>query len=110
MKCRICGRGMVDCSGWLQRVNPTGLPGVWECRPGCDAPAMNPGDALIAAIESGLPNAERLGGGGSDGERCHSDDDGECSWEGCPQLRDGEPAATGRHCPLDNRHLEDSDG
>ena len=33
--------------------------------------------------------------------RCQADDDGYCEWEECPQLRDGEPAATGRHCPLD---------
>jgi hypothetical protein len=35
-------------------------------------------------------------------ERCHADRDGDC-WETsvCPQLRDGEPKATGRHCPLD---------
>lgn len=29
-------------------------------------------------------------------------EDGDCAWEGCPQLRDGEPEATGRHCPLDS--------
>lgn len=34
--------------------------------------------------------------------RCRSDADGECTWKGCPQLRDGEPRATGRHCPLDH--------
>lgn len=27
--------------------------------------------------------------------------DGECFWEGCPQIHDGEPAKSGRHCPLD---------
>lgn len=32
---------------------------------------------------------------------CHGARDGECSWELCPQNRDGEPAKTGRHCPLD---------
>jgi hypothetical protein len=32
---------------------------------------------------------------------CHAGSDGDCSWSGCPQLRDGEPRATGRHCPLD---------
>jgi hypothetical protein len=32
---------------------------------------------------------------------CHADRDGDCSWSECPQLRDGEPVATGRHCPLD---------
>lgn len=35
-------------------------------------------------------------------ERCHAATDGECNDpERCPQLRDGEPLATGRHCPLD---------
>lgn len=32
---------------------------------------------------------------------CHGDRDGDCSWPECPQLRDNEPYATGRHCPLD---------
>lgn len=33
---------------------------------------------------------------------CHAGSDGECVHAECPQLRDGEPKATGRHCPLDN--------
>lgn len=32
---------------------------------------------------------------------CHADDDGDCEWRECPQLRDGEPAKSGRHCPYD---------
>jgi hypothetical protein len=36
-------------------------------------------------------------------ERCHAGSDGDCSDERCPQLRDGEPARSGRHCPLDVR-------
>lgn len=36
-----------------------------------------------------------------DNRRCHSARDGECNWRHCPQLRDKEPAATGRHCPYD---------
>lgn len=35
---------------------------------------------------------------------CMADDDGDCSWhtwDGCPQVRDGEPARSGRHCPRD---------
>lgn len=32
---------------------------------------------------------------------CHADQDGECSWRRCPQLRDNEPYQSGRHCPLD---------
>lgn len=51
-----------------------------------------------APIESGAVDAPLfllISGG------CHSGLDGECSWEECPQIRDGEPNATGRHCPLD---------
>lgn len=36
-------------------------------------------------------------------ERCHAAADGDCIWPGCPQLRDGEPERSGRHCPYDNR-------
>lgn len=34
-------------------------------------------------------------------ERCHANRDGDCVHVNCPQLRDNEPHATGRHCPLD---------
>jgi hypothetical protein len=37
------------------------------------------------------------------GAQCRGHEDGECHWEGCPQVKDGEPEKTGRHCPLDNR-------
>lgn len=33
---------------------------------------------------------------------CAAGRDGECGHAQCPQLRDGEPRATGRHCPLDS--------
>lgn len=39
--------------------------------------------------------------------RCAAGRDGECAHAQCPQLRDGEPAKTGRHCPLDNDSNED---
>jgi hypothetical protein len=32
---------------------------------------------------------------------CAAGRDGECGHAQCPQLRDGEPAKSGRHCPLD---------
>jgi hypothetical protein len=38
--------------------------------------------------------------------RCHGHEDGDCFWSGCPQLRDGEPEKSGRHCPLDDRNDE----
>jgi hypothetical protein len=31
---------------------------------------------------------------------CHAGSDGDCIWTGCPQDRDGEPAKSGRICPL----------
>lgn len=36
---------------------------------------------------------------------CQADDDGDCMWAKCPQHRDREPLASGRHCPLDNPEL-----
>lgn len=41
-------------------------------------------------------------------ERCHAGKDGDCTDPRCPQLRDGEPGATGRHCPLDYDDTDDS--
>ncbi|HHC8945984.1 TPA: hypothetical protein ACN217_003417 [Yersinia enterocolitica] len=35
-------------------------------------------------------------------EHCAAARDGECSHKDCPQLRDNEPMATGRHCPIDD--------
>lgn len=37
---------------------------------------------------------------------CHADRDGDCTWVECPQLRDGEPEKSGRHCPLDTMNKE----
>jgi hypothetical protein len=33
--------------------------------------------------------------------RCAASSDGECCHPQCPQLRDNEPAKSGRHCPID---------
>ena len=33
---------------------------------------------------------------------CHANRDGDCTWADCPQLRDGEPQKSGRHCPVDS--------
>lgn len=32
--------------------------------------------------------------------RCQAGNDGDCTWDHCPQLRDKEPVNTGRSCPL----------
>ena len=45
-------------------------------------------------------------------ERCHAagrNSDGDCYWPGCPQIRDGEPEKSGRHCPLDTLCDEEDD-
>lgn len=39
--------------------------------------------------------------------RCGAARDGDCSKSWCPQLRDGEPKTSGRHCPLDDRNDDD---
>ncbi|MFZ5699695.1 MAG: hypothetical protein ACOY9J_13470 [Pseudomonadota bacterium] len=51
-KCRICGRGLGQIGGYLQRVNEKGVPGVWECSPTCaaDLPTET---VLLMAVERG---------------------------------------------------------
>lgn len=84
----------------------------------CEAFANHGGDkqaarryagTAAAALVALAARARTLGGKGetgrSDGQgqpkRCAADRDGDCSSAACPQLRDGEPHASGRHCPLD---------
>ena len=38
---------------------------------------------------------------------CRGSSDGDCFWADCPQIRDGEPHKTGRHCPIDTRDEDD---
>lgn len=49
MNCRLCNRSMYEIGGYLQRVNETGVAGIWECRPSCDA-KLSPDDAILQAI------------------------------------------------------------
>lgn len=38
MKCRKCGANPADSKPvYLERVNAKGIPGIWECRPVCNA-------------------------------------------------------------------------
>jgi len=48
--CQICGKSPFETGGYLARVNEKGIPGVWECRPSCDA-YLSTADKLIQAIE-----------------------------------------------------------
>jgi hypothetical protein len=38
--------------------------------------------------------------------RCAANNDGDCDHRDCPQLRDGEPVKSGRHCPFDQQQEE----
>lgn len=60
------------------------------------------GALLLAEIER-LDHAAQLDGV-QDGplSQCAAGRDGECDHKACPQLRDKEPATSGRHCPLDS--------
>lgn len=55
------------------------------------------GNILIEVVDNpepqSLPESCYLG--------CHADHDSECTYEECPQLKDGEPEKSGRHCPFD---------
>lgn len=50
MCCRKCGKGVHEVGGYLERVNEKGVPGIWECRPSCEAKLSNE-DAIMAAIK-----------------------------------------------------------
>lgn len=39
--------------------------------------------------------------------RCEAGSDGDCTHPMCPQLRDNEPRATGRSCPLYDWNRDD---
>lgn len=58
---------------------------------------------LVVIAPDGVP---RLVFNDRDLHRCHSGQDGDCSWSLCPQNRDGEPVKSGRHCPLDYQEDE----
>lgn len=48
--CRLCGKNAHEIKGFLHRVNEKGVPGIWECRPSCEAQLGND-ERLLAALE-----------------------------------------------------------
>jgi hypothetical protein len=48
--CRLCGKGPLEIGGWLERTNPLGELGVWECHPSCNAQRSEE-DKLMDAID-----------------------------------------------------------
>lgn len=63
-----------------------------------------PFDLVIDTVEPESSTAD-YGKRGAAGiqtlRRCAASSDGECQHEQCPQIRDNEPGASGRHCPID---------
>lgn len=59
-------------------------------------------DELDAAIKAMAPVGVTPKKAPKPLKRCAANRDGDCAHADCPQLRDNEPVATGRHCPLDN--------
>lgn len=50
-KCRLCGKHISEIKGaFLTRVNETGIPGVWECRPMCGADLPQETAFLLAVL------------------------------------------------------------
>ena len=46
--CRVCGKNAHLSGGYLGRVNAKGEPGIWECRPRCDADLPQDAKLLLA--------------------------------------------------------------
>lgn len=65
-RCRLCGSELKD-GKWFERVNETGVPGIWECRPDCEA-ELHSDDALLMAIEHNEKNVEAFTPTNDDGE------------------------------------------
>jgi len=83
--------------------------------PGCKGQFADDGDvcaahvaAKAAAPEAG-PRVITLKQGRNAGQHlasCAANREGDCNHRLCPQIKDGEPSTTGRHCPLDNQEDE----
>lgn len=60
IKCRLCGKGAVETHGYLHRVNEKGVPGIWECRPTCQAD-LPPDVRVLLTIEGELEDKQKGG-------------------------------------------------
>jgi hypothetical protein len=74
-----------------------------ESGPDVDQSTAAQAAALASQVhpDSALPSAAPL-------HSCAANRDGECGHPHCPQLRDNEPATSGRHCPLDHERKDDA--
>lgn len=51
--CRICSKNAMKDDVWLERVNPLGEAGVFECRPACGV-NLSVADRIPGAIDSDM--------------------------------------------------------
>ena len=61
IQCRLCGKQGHE-AGLLQRVNPLGENGIFECRPSCER-SLPLDEALVSAIEGTYENADKVPNG-----------------------------------------------
>jgi hypothetical protein len=64
-------------------------------------------DELEAVKREAFQRGVRRGEFEIGSKNCRGASDGECSWWLCPQNQAGEPAKSGRHCPLDTKEDRD---
>jgi len=75
-----------------------------NCHPWCETRYFDAEGRVIRDYTEkakGARAAQLDGGQEAALTRCAAGRDGECGHKACPQLRDNEPAKSGRHCPLD---------
>lgn len=85
--------------------------------PAIPADTMARAQAAVAAVVAARPAPHQQPVGSPAAElptgwqlsMCQAGRDGDCSARGCPQLRDDEPRATGRFCPLPGWDEEDDE-
>jgi hypothetical protein len=79
------------------------LDSLQELLRSCQAPVTGAVQRLRSFNECKIPHVKK----DSVEAHCHAARDGECFWKHCPQIRDGEPRNSGRHCPYDQNDDDD---
>jgi hypothetical protein len=104
----------LDCINYLAFMRANGwatqLPPQQEQQPAAEIITAGIGGYGCDALVSGLPIGTKLYMASAPRPfltSCAAGRDGECNDARCPQLRDGEPQASGRHCPIDHDEEDD---
>lgn len=104
----------LDCINYLAFMRANGwatqLPAQQEQQPAAEIITAGIGGYGCDALVSGLPIGTKLYMASAPRPfltRCAAGRDGECNDPRCPQIRDGEPQASGRHCPIDHDEEDD---